>query len=227
MSVHDNEFCGNTLLAAMPEEDQVWLKERVVSVQRPAGTILHEAGAPVTHTYFPCDRTLASFSVSAEAAGRVEAALIGCEGAVGGVVTPGDLPAYSRAEVQFGGAFLMIPVSDLRALEERSPVVQRVMAIYGDCLLAQVLQTAACNAVHAIEQRAAKWLLAAAGRTGSDTLPITQERLADMLGVGRSFVNRVLGGFRAAGLVDSRRGALIVVDTAGLQALACERCVSG
>jgi DNA-binding transcriptional ArsR family regulator len=186
------------------------------------GALLHDAGEVVTEAFFPCGNALASFAVEARAGGHVEAALIGSEGAVGGIVSPGRLPAFSRAEVQLGGRFLSLPLEVLHDEENRSPELRHWLARYGDCLFAQVLQSAACNAVHSIEQRAAKWLIAAVERSERTVLPITQDKLADMLGVGRSFVNRVLKRFRAAGLVESRRGALVVHDVAGLKALACD-----
>lgn len=221
MGVHDHELSENVLLSAMPEGDRAWLAERMTHKAMPLGALLHDAGDAVTHAFFPCAAALASYGVAARAVG-VEAALIGHEGALGGVIAPGGLPAYSRAEVQFAGPFLQIDIADLRTAEDRSPPVRRIMACYGDCLFAQVLQSAACNAVHSIEQRAAKWLVAASERTGSAIQPITQDRLAGMLGVGRSFVNRVLRGLREGGLVDSRRGALIVRDVDGLRRLACD-----
>jgi len=222
MSVSDSDMCGNRLLAALPEKSRMRIAAHLTLVERPVGALLHEAGDEVTQAFFPCGATAASFAVEARAGGHVEAALIGSEGAIGGIVSPGRLPAFSRAEVQLGGQFLSLPLSVLHEEEARSPELRQWLARYGDCLLAQVLQSAACNAVHSIEQRAAKWLIAAAERSGRTVLPITQDKLAQMLGVGRSFVNRVLKRFRAAGLVESRRGALVVHDVAGLRALACD-----
>lgn len=222
MTVADNDMCGNRLLAALPEETRTRIAARAKLVDHPVGALLHEAGEEVKEIYFPCGNSLASFAVEARAGGRVEAALIGSEGAIGGVVSPGNVPAFSRAEVQLGGKFLMLPLDVLREEEARSPELREWFARYGDCLLAQVLQSAACNAVHSIEQRGAKWLIAAVERSDRIVLPITQDKLADMLGVGRSFVNRVLKRFRAAGLVESRRGALVVHDVEGLKALACD-----
>lgn len=222
MIVSDEHMCGNRLLASLPDEARVSLARRLTLVERPAGAVLHDAGEQVTDAYFPCGNALVSFAVEARAGGRVEAALVGREGAIGGVVSPGSLPAFSRAEVQLGGQFLLIALKDLHGEEDRHPELRHLLSRYGDCLLAQVLQSAACNAVHSIEQRAAKWLIAAADRTGRTVLPITQDKLADMLGVGRSFVNRVLKRFRAAGWVESRRGALVVHDVDGLKALSCD-----
>jgi CRP-like cAMP-binding protein len=222
MSVIDEEVCANRLLAGLPQSDRESLATRMTLVRKSTGALLHDAGEEVNEAYFPCDGALASFAVSAEAGARVEAALVGSEGAIGGIVSPGALPAFSRAEVQHGGRFLCIRLEDLHAMEEQSPALKSRLSRYADCLLAQVLQGAACNAVHPIEQRAARWLVAASQRTGETVLPLTQDRLADMLGVGRSFVNRVLKRFRAAGLVESRRGALVIHDLAGLEALACD-----
>ena len=113
---------------------------------------------------------------------RVETALVGREGAIGGIVSEGRLPAYARAEVQYPGPFWRISVADLEAAKTGSGSLRHVFMHYADCLVTQIFQAAACSATHTIEQRSAKWLLAAYERTGSCTVPITQEQLGSMLG---------------------------------------------
>jgi CRP-like cAMP-binding protein len=97
-----------------------------------------------------------------------------------------------------------------------------VFARYADCLLAQIFQSTACNAIHSIEQRAAKWIVSAMERTNEDaTVPLTHEQLATLLGVGRSYASRVLQTFKAEGTLETRRGAIVVRNRAALQARAC------
>ncbi len=143
---------------------------------------------------------MASFLISAEDGREVEVALIGRERAVGGVVSHGRLPAYSRMIVKFGGDFTCLDVRDLDAAEGKSPALRNFFDRYADCLLAQIFQTTACNAIHAIEQRAAKWMLAAAEHTGDGVVPFTHDELAAMLGATRSHTTRVLQQFRSSGL---------------------------
>lgn len=183
--------------------------------------MLFEAGDGVEFVHVPCGPTHASFSVTLENGAPVETALIGREGAMGGIVSQGRLPAYARAVVRAGGPFLRIPCVRLEAAKERSAPLRNAFARYADCLLAQVFQSVACNAVHGIEARTAKWLLAARDRTGSPEVEPTQEQLAGMLGVGRTYVSRVLRELRCAGVVATRRGRLVIQDTTALLATSC------
>ncbi len=109
-----------------------------------------------------------------------------------GIVSQGRLPSYSRAEVLHPGPLLRMDVAQLEGAKLKSLSIRHLFARYADCLMAQVFQSVACNAAHSIEQRTAKWLLPAIGRTSDARLPLTQEQLADMLGVGRSYVSRVI-----------------------------------
>jgi CRP-like cAMP-binding protein len=187
-----------------------------------AGAILQEAGRDVTETWFPCNSAMASFRVGAgEGANEVEVALVGREGAIGGIVSNGDLPAYATAEVRFSGRFLRVKTAALEQAKLDSIALRHWFSRYSDCLLAQVFQTAACNATHTIAQRTAKWLLAAAGRTASDELKLTQSELAGMLGVGRTFVTQTLAHLRAQELIATRRGVIRLVDEAGLRDVSC------
>ncbi len=97
-----------------------------------------------------------------------------------------------------------------------------VSVLYADCLMAQVFQSVACNAAHSIEQRTAKWLLAAAERTGAEDIALTQEQLAAMLGVGRSYLSRVIHDLRGRGVIETRRGRIGIRNGNGLRLLACE-----
>jgi hypothetical protein len=147
--------------------------------------------------------------------------LVGREGAVGGIVSRGSLPAYTRMIVQFGGPFAHLRLDLLEAAKSKSPSLSGMFARYADCMLAQMVQAAACNATHAIEQRTAKWIVSAMERTGDAIVPLTQEQLAAMLGVGRSYASRVIQSFRREGLLETRRGALLVTNAEGLASRSC------
>jgi CRP-like cAMP-binding protein len=212
---------GNRLLAALHPADREMIERRLTSLQLKRGHVLHHAGDIVRYAWFPCGRALASFVVTGEEGTTIETALIGREGAIGGIVSHGRLPAYADARVQYEGVFLRIEAASLEEIKSQSPAIANLFARYSDCLLAQVFQAVACNASHNITQRTAKWLLAAMDRTGDHVIPLRQEQLAELLGVGRSFVNRVLRGFRETGVLTTRRGFLEIRDFDALNNRAC------
>jgi CRP-like cAMP-binding protein len=212
---------GNNLLAALRSSHLALLSPYLEEWQGERGQIIHNPGDEVTHAYFPCGPSIACFLVLLEDGRAIEAALVGREGAVGGVVSEGHLPAFARAEVQSPGLFLRMPLKELEAAKGASSVIRNLFARYADCLLAQVFQSVACNAAHTIEQRTAKWLLAAMDRTGDDRLALTQDQLAGMLGIGRSYFTRVIKSLRAKGLIETRRGSVRVLDRTRLERVSC------
>jgi hypothetical protein len=212
----------NNLLRSLSESDFGLLADSLESTRLATGTVLHDVGQDVRHCYFPVGESVASFVVPMENGVSVEAAIVGREGAVGGVVSQGRLPAYSRCVAQFGGEFFRIETRRLEELKSQSVNLRHLFARYSDCFIAQVFQSAACNAVHSIEARSARWLLAALDRTGSDRVALTQEQFGQMLGVGRSYVSRVLQTIKARGLIDLRRGGISLTNVAGLVELECE-----
>ena len=212
----------NDLLRKLSARDFELLAPHLQSVELGANHILHHAGDGVSSVHFPCGPALASFAVPVEDDREVESLLVGREGAVGGIVSEGFLPAYTRIVVKFGGPFARLPLSRLAAAKLQSKTLRNVFARYADCMLAQVFQSTACNAIHSIEQRTAKWIVAAMDRTdGEPIVPLTHEQLATLLGVGRSYVSRVVQTFRAEGILDTRRGAFIVRDFDALKQCSC------
>lgn len=113
----------------------------------------------------------------------VETVLIGREGAVGGIVSCGTLPAYCRIIVKHDRLFARLRVNDLEAAKAKSSALFYMFARYADCLLVQVLQSTACNAIHSIAQRLAKWIISTMERTGGHVVPLSQEQLAGLLGL--------------------------------------------
>jgi CRP-like cAMP-binding protein len=213
--------CGNNLLAALRADDFERLAPHLVTMEVKSGTVLYEPGDTVRHAYFPCGQTLVSFMVVLADAKGVETALVGREGAIGGIVSQGRLPAYCRAMVQFSGTLLRIESVKLEQAKGESNSLRHMFARYADCLLSQVFQSVACNATHTIEQRTAKWLLAANDRTDSFDVPLTQEQLASMLGVGRSYVSRVIGTLKAKSILKTVRGGLKIMSLDDLKSASC------
>jgi CRP-like cAMP-binding protein len=116
-----------------------------------------------------------------------------------------------------------LPISKLDAAKTTSASLRNVFARYADCLLAQMFQSTACNAIHSIEQRTAKWIISAMERTeGSNIAPLTHEQLSTLLGVGRSYTSRVIQTFKAEGIVETRRGSILIRDPERLHLRACQ-----
>jgi len=212
---------NNLLKHLRPAELEI-LRPTLVTWKGEVGAVLYEPGQTVEHTYFPCGATLASFRILFANGDSVETALIGREGAVGGIVSQGRVPAFARAVVQHPGEFVRIETARLEQAKDRSLLVRHLFARYADCLLAQIFQATACNATHNIEQRTAKWLIAAMDRTGDHRVPLTQEQLAGMLGVGRSYINRVVRKWQMEGVLKWNRGTLEVLNFYALKVRQCD-----
>jgi CRP-like cAMP-binding protein len=215
------DLAGNALLSKLRKEDRARLLSHLVVCDLPTHAILQRAGDEVTDTWFPCGSAMAAFCVAADDSASVEVALVGREGAIGGIVSNGHVPAFATSQVRAAGRFLRIKVATLEQAKLESLTLRHWFARYSDCLIAQVFQTAACNARHTIIQRAAKWLLAAVGRTQGSEFQMTQAQLAEMLGVGRTFVTRTVSQLRQEGVIETRRGVFIVKDETALRARSC------
>jgi CRP-like cAMP-binding protein len=215
------EMAQNGLLAVLVEEDRERLRTQMMRLDLEAGALLHRAGDDVVDTWFPLASASAAFYIDDIDGESMDVAQVGREGAVGGIVSNGHLPAYSTAVVRFPGQFIRIKTVALEQAKLTSIALRHWFARYSDCLMAQVFQTVVCNGKHTIRQRTAKLLLAALERTGERELAVTQEQLAEMMGVGRPFVSRVLGEMRQKGVIESRRALLIIKDEKKLRTLSC------
>lgn len=211
----------NRLLAALRDEDRSLIEPHLSECRLPAGHVIYEPGDTVGQCWFPLGPVLCSHVVELDCGMIVETILVGREGALGGIVSSGGLPAFARLNVLHGGHFLRIDARQLDKAKRASPAVADLFSRYADCLMAQVFQSIACNAVHTIEFRAAKWLVAAVERIGSNEVTMTQEQLASIMGIGRSYASRVLQRFKHDGLLRTRRGGVEVLDRDGLRARAC------
>lgn len=210
----------NDLLRQLTHQDFELLAPHLQPIEVDASQILHHAGDSVAAVHFPCGPALLSFAVPVEDDREVESLLVGREGAVG---IAGRTPslAYSRIVVKLGGTLVRLPQRALEQAQQRSATLQEMFARYADCQFAQLLQTAACNAAHSIEQRAAKWIISAHEHIGGAEIPLTHEQLAGMLGVSRSYASRVIQMLKARRILATRRGALLILDASALAARAC------
>src|SRR6201995_5737655 len=161
--VKDRPF--NNLLRRLNRADFALIEPYLTSMHAEPHDLLYSPGAAVETVYFPCGPGLVSYLVPNEDGHDVETILVGREGAVGGIVSQGYLPAYTRICVKFGGPFVRLPISKLEAAKAKSASLRNTFARYADCMLAQMFQSTACNAVHSIEQRTAKWIVSAMERT--------------------------------------------------------------
>lgn len=216
----DEAFACNRLLSAFPEDARAHIEGAVSIVELRAGEVLFESGESVKASIFPTGAASASLIVDLSNGRSVEVASIGREGAIGGIVSCGYAPAFSRAEVQVGGPALRIPMQALEEAKRRFPFIGNLFCRYSDYLLAQLMQSVACNLFHSIEQRAARWLLIAQDRSGS-ALKMTQEELAKLLGAQRTTVNAVARALNEDGLISNRRGSIEVTDRDGLIRRSC------
>jgi CRP-like cAMP-binding protein len=185
------------------------------------GDLILQRGEQVRSSLFPIGPTMITMVVELTGGRSVEVASIGRGGAVGGIVSCGQAPAFSRAEVLIGGRAFRVPMEALEDAKKRSPFIGNLFCRYSDYLLSMVMQSVACNAFHSISERAARWLLYVQERAG-DRIELTQEALARLLGVQRTTVNAVIKDLTSEGLIGTSRGTVRVMDRAGLKRRSCE-----
>jgi len=217
----DQAFAGNYLLSTFSPEARQLIEPFGTMVELNTGETALTRGEQVTASLFPIGPTLISLEIALSGGRTVEAVMIGLRGAVGGIVSCGQAPAFSRALVLVGGPAFKVPMEALEEAKKRSPFIANLFCRYSDYLLAQAMQGVACNAYHSIPERAARWLLHAQDRTG-DRIELTQQALADLLGVQRTTVNAVIQSFEEDHLISTGRGVIQVSDRAGLKRRACE-----
>jgi CRP-like cAMP-binding protein len=212
---------ANRLLAAMEPEDFVRLESHLEIVDLPGGKVLYENGETIRHAYLPHD-SVVSLVAMMEDGRMVEMAVFGREavfGLVGALISRESLGRYV---VQIPGAASRIAIERLQEAMEASPALRHLVRRYVEALLAQTFQTVACNAVHSVDARCCRWILSTHDRADQDTLPLTHEFLAEMLGVQRSTVSIITRNLQKAGLITQGRGVITVVNRAGLEGAACE-----
>jgi len=216
----DEAFAGNRLLATFTREARAFVEAEATVLDLEVGDAVLRPGKDVDHSIFPFGGTTISLLID-DAIGRsIEVASIGKEGAIGGIVSCGRTPAYSLAQVQVPGRALRLPLAALEDAKRRSSFISNLFCRYADYLLAQVMQSVACNAYHSVGQRSARWLLTAQDR-GGDKVELTQEVLARLLGVQRTTLNAAVRTMQDDGLIATGRGSISVRDRVGLKRLSC------
>jgi CRP-like cAMP-binding protein len=211
----------NRLLGSLPQDEFSQLAPHFKEVLLERGKVLQEPGQAVGSVYFPHGGMISVLVVMPEGE-TVETMTIGREGGVGLASGIGSQAALNRVIVQLPGRATQVPAVRWAALAQQSQAVRDLIVCYNDVQLAQVQQSVACNALHDVEARLCRWLLEARDRVGSDTLPLTQEFLAEMLGVRRTTVTIVARMLQSAGFVHYRRGVVHLRDVAALEGAACE-----
>ena len=215
------EHRTNWLLASVAPEDFAALEPHLNVVELPLKQVLYEAGDPIRHAYFPHDAVVSLVNVLADGQ-TVEVALFGRGGGLGLLSSLMSREAFGRYVVQMAGTASRIAVEPLNEVRNAHPKLRQLFASYGEVLLAQTFQILTCNAVHPVEARCCRWILMMHDRAEQDTLSLTHEFLAEMLGVQRSTVSVVTRTLQTAGLIRQGRGSITVTDRAGLEDTVCE-----
>lgn len=171
--------------------------------------------------YFP-ENSVISLMTLMHSGEAIESATIGREGALGLMAGVSPRQSLSRAIVQAPGDGYRMPAAQLREAVKASPQIGDLIDRHNEALFSHAVQSVACNALHSVEARFCRWLLSCHDRIDSDTVSLTQEFLADMLGVQRTTVTAVARALQAAGLIRYRRGIVDILDRAGLEAITCE-----
>jgi CRP-like cAMP-binding protein len=211
---------GNRILKALPENESRLLTPLLSQAVFKQHALLFEARETVERAYFPVDAVM-SLVVPASPSRNVEAATVGRDGILGGFAILNRLISVSRANVLLEGTVQHCAVNELQRLLNRCPVLHGLVGRYEHVLFAQAQQAAACNASHTLESRLARWLLRLRDLRGSDELYLTQDHMAEMLGVGRTTVSLTAHQLRSAQLITYRRGRIHIDQPEMLRKISC------
>lgn len=211
----------NHLLAALPAADYERLLPDLELVAMPLGDMLYEPGQHMRHAYFPTT-SIVSLHYVTESGASAETAGVGNEGVVGVALFMGGDTTSGSAVVQTAGYAYRLEGRLLKQEFGRGGFMQGLLLRYTQALMTQMSQAAACNRHHSVEQRLCRWLLLTLDRSASNELVITQELVASMLGVRREGITEAAGNLQRAGLINSRRGHISVLQREGLEAATCE-----
>ncbi len=211
----------NHLLAALPAAELARLSPHLELVPMLLGDILYEPGSQMQHAYFPTT-AIVSLHYVMESGASAETAGVGNEGVVGISLFMGGDTTPSSAVVQTAGHAYRLPGRLLKQEFLRGGAVQHLLLRYTQALITQMIQTAACNRHHSVEQQLCRWLLLTLDRVPSGELVMTQELIASMLGVRREGITEAAGKLQHAGVIRYRRGHIAVLERSGLEARACE-----
>ncbi len=211
----------NRLLAALPAADYARLAPNLNLVPMPLGWAVYESGGTQGHVYFPTDSIVSLLYVLADG-DSTELGVVGNDGLVGISLFMGGETTPSRAVVQSAGQGYRLKSSILKAEFVHGGALHHLLLRYTQSLITQMVQTAVCNRHHSVDQQLCRWLLLSLDRLPSNELVMTQELIADMLGVRREGVTEAAGNLQAAGLIHYSRGKITVLDRSKLEARVCE-----
>jgi CRP-like cAMP-binding protein len=211
----------NLLLAALSPDVQGRLFEHLELVPLKLGDVVYESGDTLRHVYFPTDCIISLLYIMLDGS-SAEISVVGNEGVVGVSLFMGGESTTSRAIVQSAGSAHRLPGAWLKEEFHRHGELMAILLRYTQSLLTQMAQTAVCNRHHTIDQQLCRWLLLSLDRLPGNELEMTQELIANMLGVRREGVTEAAGKLQRAGVIDYRRGHITVLDRPGLESLSCE-----
>jgi CRP-like cAMP-binding protein len=212
---------SNHLLAALPAQEWERWRPQLEWVKMPLGEVLYESGTQQTHIYFPTTAIVSLLYVM-ESGASAEIAVVGNEGVVGISLFMGGESTPSRAVVQSAGQGFRLKASVIKDEFNRSGPVMHVLLRYTQALITQMAQTAVCNRHHSLDQQLCRWLLLSLDRLNGNELVMTQELIANMLGVRREGVTEGALKLQKSGLIRYARGHITVLDRKGLEARTCE-----
>lgn len=214
-------FSQNRILADLPREEQEPLRPYRETVRLAKGQVLYNAEGFIRHLYFPMGGMISLLSTTRDGA-CIEVGMIGNEGVAGLPALLGINTAPYRVIVQIPGNAIRVRADALKRVFDNGGRLRDLLLKYTHTLLLQIAQSAACNRFHTVEERLCRWLLISHDRVNSDTIHLTQEFLAFMLGVPRTSVTAVAGKLQQAGLIRYSRGKIVITDRARMEAASCE-----
>ena len=211
----------NDILAALPEEEMSRIKDNLELIELPLGTVLYESGETLKNVYFPTDAIVSLLYVMEEG-DSAEIAVVGKEGIVGVSLFMGGESTPSRAVVQSAGWAFRLKAPLMKSEFDRAGILMHLLLRYTQALITQMSQTAVCNRHHSLDQQLCRWLLLSLDRLTRNELVMTQELIANMLGVRREGVTQAALSLQKAGLISYARGRIKVLDRKGLEERTCE-----
>ncbi|MEY4640381.1 MAG: hypothetical protein RLZZ227_375 [Pseudomonadota bacterium] len=211
----------NHLLAGLPPEVRERLFPHLEIVALPVGKVLYEAGAPLRHMYFPTDAVVSLIYLMDDGA-SAEISVVGREGLVGFPLVMGGDSTTSRAIVHSAGCAFRLPAQRLKDEFQRHSELLGLMLRYTQTLITQIAQTAVCNRHHSVDQQLCRWLLLSLDRLSGNTVTMTQELIANLLGVRREGVTEAAGRLQKLRIIAYSRGRIRVLNRAQLEELSCE-----
>jgi CRP-like cAMP-binding protein len=211
----------NHLLRTLEPAALKLLKPQMKTITVHHGELLHSPSSQMEFAYFPISMIISVLARTSEGQ-TAETSIVGREGMIGSSAIHGIMTSFAESVVQVGGEATRIPTSDVHRIGKTSESFRKTIALFDLSLLAQSQQSTACQALHQVENRAARWLLQCRKRLGSNDIRLTQEFFGQMLGVQRTTINLVERTLQNAGLIQIGRGRISILDLEGLQAVSCD-----